>query len=53
MLGDRSLARLSIAEPLPATDRCRYLEPSIGLRPGTSMEDLGEGLKELKGMADP
>jgi hypothetical protein len=30
-------------------DRCRYLQPSIGLRSGS----LCEGLKELKGMETP
>jgi hypothetical protein len=42
-------------EALPAADwdRCRYLQPSIGLRLGTSVEELREGLKELKGMVTP
>jgi hypothetical protein len=28
-------------------------QPTIGLRLGTPMEELGEGLKELKGMSTP
>ena len=31
----------------------RYSQPTIGLSPGTPMEELGEGLKELKGIATP
>jgi hypothetical protein len=30
-----------------------YLQPKIGLSLGTCMEELGEGLKELKGIATP
>jgi hypothetical protein len=33
--------------------RCRYLQPNIGLRQGTLVEELGEGLKELKVIATP
>ena len=52
MLTDRSLAWL-ISERLyqQLTERCINLQPTIGLRSGTPMEELGEGLKELKGMA--
>jgi hypothetical protein len=34
-------------------DRRRYLKLTIGLRLGTPKEELGEGLKELKGMVTP
>jgi hypothetical protein len=34
-------------------DRCRYLQPTIGLRSGMTMKELGEGLKELKGIGTP
>ena len=39
--------------PVPNCDRCRYFQPTIGLMLGTPMEELGEGLKELKEMATP
>jgi hypothetical protein len=29
------------------------IQPTIGLNLGTSMEKLGEGLKELEGIATP
>jgi hypothetical protein len=32
----------------PEQYRCGYMNPYIGLSTGTSMEDLGEGMKELK-----
>jgi hypothetical protein len=40
---------------LPAPDqyRCRYSQPTIKLSLGISMGELGEGLKELKGIAAP
>ena len=31
----------------------RYSQTTIGLSPGTPMEELWEGLKELKGIATP
>ena len=31
----------------------RYSQPAIGMSPRTPMEELGEGLKELKGIATP
>ena len=31
----------------------RYSQPAIGMSPRTPMEKLGEGLKELKGIATP
>jgi hypothetical protein len=34
-------------------DRCRYLQPTVALMPVTSMEELGEGLKEVKVMVIP
>ena len=42
-------------EALPEPDqyRCRYPQPTIGLSMVTSIEELGEGLKELKGIATP
>ena len=55
LLADRSLAWLSSERLFPATvwDRCRYPQPSMGNRLATPMEELGEGLKELKGMPIP
>ena len=40
-------------ETLPEVDwdRGKYLHSTIGLRSGTPMEELEEGLKELKGIA--
>lgn len=32
-------------------DRCKYLQPTIEVRLGTSMEEFGIGMKELKGIA--
>ena len=32
-------------------DKHRYLQPTIGLRSGTHIEELGKGLKELRGIA--
>lgn len=42
-------------EALPEADweRCRYPQPTIGLGLGIPMEELGERLKELKGIAIP
>jgi hypothetical protein len=42
-------------EALPAPDqyRCEGSWPTIGLSPGTPTEELGEGLKELEGIAIP
>jgi hypothetical protein len=37
----------------PDQFRCRYSQPAIRLSLGTSMEELGEGLKELKGIVSP
>jgi hypothetical protein len=54
-MGDRSLAWLFSERLYTAADcdRCKYPQPCIGLRSGTSMEELGQALKELKGMATP
>jgi hypothetical protein len=54
MFTDRNLVWLS-SERLcqHMTDRCKYSQPTIGLSPGIPMEELGEGLKELKGIATP
>jgi hypothetical protein len=40
-------------EVLPASDsyRCRYSQSTIKLSSQTTMEELGEGVKELKGIA--
>ena len=40
-----------LLEVLPAAhcDRCRFSQANIGLRLRTTMEELEEGLKELKG----
>jgi hypothetical protein len=35
------------------TDRCRYSQPSIALRSRDPYGRVGEGLKELKGIAAP
>jgi hypothetical protein len=42
-------------ETLPEPDqyRCVCLPPTIGLIMGIPTEELGEGLKELKGFATP
>ena len=41
-------------EALPAADwEGRYLYPTIGLKLGALMIELGEGLKKLKGKATP
>jgi hypothetical protein len=52
---ERSLAWLFSERLYPAagSDRCRYSHPSIRQRSGFPIEELGEGLKELKGMANP
>jgi hypothetical protein len=50
VLTDRSLAQLSSEKFYQQlTETCSYSQPSIGLKLGTPMEELGEGLKELKG----
>jgi hypothetical protein len=36
--------------PAPDQYRCRYLQPTIGLSPGTPIEELGEGPKERRGL---
>ena len=40
---------------MPEPEKYRYecLQPTIGLSMGTPVEELGEGLKELKGFATP
>jgi hypothetical protein len=42
-------------EALPGPDqyRCRFLQPTIILSMGILMEELGKGLKEVKGFATP
>ena len=54
LLAESNWARLFF-EFLQAADwnRCRYLQLIIGLRSGIAMKELGEGLKELKGIATP
>jgi hypothetical protein len=55
MLADRSMVWLfpeRFYQHLTNTDG-RYSQTAIGLRPGDPMEELGEGLKELKGIAIP
>jgi hypothetical protein len=44
---------ISIVEVLPEPDqyRCGCTQPTSGLSMGSPMEELGEGLKELKGFA--
>jgi hypothetical protein len=41
------------ALPVPDKYRCGCLKPTIGLSRGTPMEELVEGLKELKGFTTP
>ena len=53
MLADRSLAWLPSERLYLAADRCRYEQPNIGWTLGTLMEELGEGLKALKGIGTP
>jgi hypothetical protein len=48
-----SMVVLWEAPPATNWDKCRYLQPTIGLRSGSNMEALGEGLKELKEVATP
>jgi hypothetical protein len=42
-------------EALPSTDwdKCRWLQPIIRVSSGTSMEELEEEQKEMKGIATP
>jgi hypothetical protein len=39
--------------PAPDQYRCRYSQSTIALSPATPMEEIGKGLKELKGIATP
>jgi hypothetical protein len=39
--------------PAPGQYRCRYSQPTTRLSLGMPMEELQEGLKELKGIAIP
>jgi hypothetical protein len=39
--------------PVPYQYRCRFLQPTIRLGTVVPMEKLGEGLKNLKGIATP
>ena len=50
MLTDRSLAWLPSERPKQATERVRhkYLHPSNGWKPGTSVVELGKGWKKLR-----
>ena len=53
MLTDRNLERLfseKLCQHQASTDADNH--PTIGLSPGTPIEDLGEGIKELKGIAN-
>ena len=52
MFLDRSLEWLSSERCYQQlTDTSRYLHPTIGLRSGTPLKEIGEGLKELKRLA--
>ena len=53
MLADRSLAWLSSERLYQQLTETMQIQPTIRLRSGSPMEDLGEGLKELKGMITP
>ena len=55
MLPDRSLAWLFSERFYQHLTkyRCRYSQPTIGLSPETPVDELGEGLKELKEIATP
>ena len=55
MLADMSMVWLfpeKFYQHLTNTDG-RYSQSAIGLSPGAPTEELGEGLKELKGIAIP
>lgn len=45
------MAVIEEALPAPNWDICRHLQPNIGLSTVTTMKELGEGLKEPKGIA--
>jgi hypothetical protein len=55
MLADRSLERLSFEMLHPAADSDGCRDPQLKIRwsLGTIMEELGEGLKALKGTGIP
>jgi hypothetical protein len=44
---------VSLGSIFPLLGIFRYLQPTIGLRLELPMEELGEGLQELKGTATP
>jgi hypothetical protein len=52
MLADRSLERLPSKRLYPAddSDRYRHPQPNSGWSLGTLMEELGEGLRAMKGI---
>jgi hypothetical protein len=52
VLTDRSLAWM-FSERLCQQLRFRYLQPIIGLSRGIPRDELGEAMKELKGIATP
>jgi hypothetical protein len=54
VLADRSRAHLffeRLYQQLTETDAYTYLQPTLGLMLGTAINELEEGLKELKGRA--
>jgi hypothetical protein len=56
VLADRTLVWLfpeRFYQHLTNIDADTHRQSTIGLSPGTPMEELGEGLKELKGIATP
>jgi hypothetical protein len=52
-IADAKKCLLIGALPEPDKYRGRRSQPTIGLSTGSPMEELGEGLKELKGFATP
>jgi hypothetical protein len=46
---------MSPGEALPDPDqyKCGYLQPTFGLSKRTLVEELGEGMEELKGFITP
>jgi hypothetical protein len=51
VLADRNLIQLSPERLCQILTRCGCSQPTIGLSTGTPIDDLREGLKELKGWA--
>ena len=48
-----SMAVFWEALPVPDWDRCRHLQPNIGMRSGTSMGKVGRRIKGYEGIGNP